>query len=183
WTASLAYQGDPSRMLFVPPISDLDGQCGLWSRAELLEMDARFCEALERAFEAKLESRAAAAATVRLGPRLDGSRLLKEQVALGAAWNWFREAKFEATAVEVVARVRASCASVTAEQVRAEFKKRLYGSEPALWYARAVDQMAPVTASLDAALVALGVREPLESFLALVGCQGRLASAAPCFRT
>jgi hypothetical protein len=53
----------------------------------------------------------------------------------------------------------------------------------ALWYARAVDQMAPVTASLDAVLVAPGVRELLESFLALVGCQGRLASAAPCFRT
>src|SRR5262249_34670998 len=129
WTASLAYQGDPSRILFVSRVSDLDGQCGLWSRAKLLVMDARFCDALEQAFEAKLESRAAAAATVRLGPRLNGSRLLKEQAAIGAAWNWFREAKFEATAVEVVARVRASCASVTAEQVRAEFKKRLVRSD------------------------------------------------------
>ena len=173
--------------MLMRPLTSLDEElysgCGLWARSELEEMNDRFVAALEAAFQAGLESRTAAAATVRVGPRRNGSRLLAEQAAIGAAWNWFREAKFEATAVEVVARVRASCASVTAEQVRAEFKKRLYGSEPALWYARAVDQMAPVTASLDAALVALGVREPLESFLALVGCQGRLASAAPCFRT
>src|SRR5262249_19973638 len=111
-------------MLYIPPIGDLDGQCGLWSRAELEAMDQKFVSAVERAFAAGLESRAAAGATVRLGTHLNGSRLLKEQAAIGAAWNWFREAKFEATPAEVVARVRASCASVTAEQVRVEFKKR-----------------------------------------------------------
>src|SRR5262245_51044989 len=119
-------------MLFVPSsLFDLDPELcsGLWARSKLEEMNDRFVAALEAAFQAGLESRMAAAATVRVGPRLNGSRLLAEQAAIGAAWNWFREAKFEATAVEVVARVRASCASVTAEQVRAEFKKRLYGSE------------------------------------------------------
>jgi len=108
---------------------ELYAGCGLWSRVQLEAMDAAFVAALEASFQAGLESRAAAAATVRVGPRRNGSRLLAEQAAIGAAWNWFKEAKFEATAVEVVARVRASCASVTAEQVRAEFKKRLYGSD------------------------------------------------------
>jgi hypothetical protein len=119
--------------MLMRPLTSLDEElysgCGLWARSELEEMNDRFVAALEAAFQAGLESRTAAAATVRVGPRRNGSRLLAQQAAIGAAWNWFREAKFEATAVEVVARVRASCASVTAEQVRAEFKKRLYGSD------------------------------------------------------
>ena len=41
-----------------------------------------------------------------------------------------------------------------------------------MWYARAVDQMAPVTASLDAVLVAPGVRELLESFPGAGGLSG-----------
>lgn len=121
--ASLAYQGDPSRMLLVPPISDLDGQCGLWSRAELLEMDARFCEALERAFEAKLESRAAAAATVRLGPRLNGSRLLKEDAAIGAAWALLCNRKGDMTAAEVVKFVQARCPDIDVMRIRSEFNR------------------------------------------------------------
>jgi|SRR5262249_16106864 len=121
-----------SRML-MRPLTSLDEElysgCGLWSRAELEAMDRKFVASVEAAFAAGSERREAAAATVQIKSSLNGSRLLAEQAAIGAAWNWFREAKFEATAVEVVARVRASCASVTAEQVRAEFKKRLYGSD------------------------------------------------------
>ena len=92
-------------------------------------MDSRFRAALERAFELGLESRAAAAATVQIKSSLNGSRRLAVDAALGAVWNWFKDLKFEATAVEVVARVQASCPDVTVEQVRADFKKRLYGSD------------------------------------------------------
>ena len=82
-------------MLFVP-ISDLDGQCGLWSRTELEAMDQKFVAAVEAAFQSGLESRAAACATVRIGSVRN--RLLKEQAAIGAAWNWFRDAKFDVPA-------------------------------------------------------------------------------------
>ena len=50
-----------------------DEQDGLWSRERLVEMDARFVAALERAFELGLESRASATNQVKLpaslGPR------------------------------------------------------------------------------------------------------------------
>jgi len=50
-----------------------DEQDGPWSREQLVEMDARFVAALERAFELGLESRASAANQVKLpastGPR------------------------------------------------------------------------------------------------------------------
>src|SRR5262249_935898 len=51
-------------MLFVPPILDLDGQCGDWTRDRLEEMNKNFVAAGERAFELGLESRIAAVATV-----------------------------------------------------------------------------------------------------------------------
>src|SRR5262249_47211647 len=96
---------------------------GLWSREELVEMDARFVAAVERAFELKLESRVAAAATVRVGR--NGSRGLAEEAAIGAAWRWFVGAKFEVPAAAVLARVRAGYPNVTAEQVREGFRWRL----------------------------------------------------------
>jgi|SRR5262245_15709103 len=114
-------------MLFVPLISDLDGQCGDYTRDQLEQMNDRFVAVVERAFELGLESRAAAAATVRVGARRNGSRLLAEEAAIGAAWRWFVAAKFEATAVEILARVRVSCPGIAAEQVRVEFKKRFKG--------------------------------------------------------
>jgi hypothetical protein len=43
-----------------------DGLDGAWTREQLLDMDSRFAAALERAFELGLESRASAAAQVRL---------------------------------------------------------------------------------------------------------------------
>ena len=102
-----------------------DEVCGDWSREQLERMDSRFVAAVELAFANGLESRASASATVRIGR--NGSRRLMGDAAIQAGWSWFRDAKFEATAVEVLARVRASCASVTAEQVRVEFKKRFKG--------------------------------------------------------
>jgi hypothetical protein len=113
-------------MLFVPPIFDLDEELscddGLWSRSQLLEMDARFCEALERAFQAGFESRAAAVATVRIGP--NGSRRLAEEAAIQAGWNWFVDAKFDVPAAAVVARVRAQCPNIESARIRAAFEWR-----------------------------------------------------------
>jgi len=102
-------------MLFVPPILDLDGQCGLWTRAQLEEMDHRFVAAVELAFSKSLESRAAAAATYAVNGKQHTEAVIE------AAWRWFRDAKFEATAVEVVAR----CPGVAPARIRAEFKRRL----------------------------------------------------------
>jgi len=109
-------------MLFVPPILDLDGEYGLWSREQLQEMDARFVAAVEASFQAELESRAAAAATVRIGR--NGSRRLAEEAAIQAGWNWFVGVNFEATAVEVLARVRAQCPNIESARIRAAFEWR-----------------------------------------------------------
>jgi len=106
-----------------------DEQCdGAWSRLELEAMNNAFVRAVSRAFSSGHESPVAASATVRIGGRLNGSRQLEVAAAIGGVWKWFVDAKFEATAVEVLARVRAVCADVPAEQVRDEFKKRLWRS-------------------------------------------------------
>jgi hypothetical protein len=47
-----------------------DGAPGAWTKEQLVEMDARFVAALERAFELGLESRASAAAQANLRPSL-----------------------------------------------------------------------------------------------------------------
>jgi len=114
-------------MLFVPPsLSDLESELcnGILSRAQLEEMDARFCAALELAFVNGGESRAAASATVRLGR--NGSQQLAEEAAIGGVWRLFVEAKFDMTAVEVMERARAICPHVSAEQVRDAFRRRLF---------------------------------------------------------
>lgn len=95
---------------------------GLWPRDQLEQMDASFVAAVERAFALGLESRVAAAATVVFR---NGSQRL-EEAAIEGAWRWFADAKFEATAVEVLKFVRARSLSVTAERVRVEFKRRLF---------------------------------------------------------
>jgi hypothetical protein len=110
-------------MLLVPPILDLDGQCGDYTREQLLEMDAAFVARVESAFQAGLESRVAAGATVRLESSLNGAA---EDAVIESAWRWFAEAKFQATAVEVLNFVRARSLSVTAERVRIAFKQRLF---------------------------------------------------------
>ena len=116
-------------MLFVPPAS-LDEELlpgdGLWSRGQLEEMNDRFVAAVEAVFQSGLESRSAAAATVRIGR--NGSRRLEVAAAIGAAWNYLRhnmDAGVDVSAVEVMARVRASCPGVSVEEVREEFWRRL----------------------------------------------------------
>ena len=47
-----------------------DDRDGSWTREELEAMNARFTEAMERAFEAGLESRASAAGQIKLKPSL-----------------------------------------------------------------------------------------------------------------
>jgi len=111
-------------MLFVPSISDLDGQCGDWTRERLLEMNDRFTAAVERAFELGLESRAAARATVRVGRN---GREAVVEAAIESAWRYLRtnmNAGIDISFVEVLAFARERCSGVTAEQVRVEFKKR-----------------------------------------------------------
>ena len=110
-------------MLFIPPIGDLDAQSGLWSREQLLEMDSHFVAALEAAFAKGLESRAAAAATVRIGRN---GREGAIESAIGAAWDSLRDRKGEMSASEVLAFVRELVPGVPPERVRAEFKRRRF---------------------------------------------------------
>jgi hypothetical protein len=98
-----------------------------WNREQLIQQNDRFVAAVEAAFAAGFESRTAAAATVRVG-----ARPLAEEAAIGAVWRWFVDAKFQATAVEVLARVRASYPNIAAEQVRAGLWQRLKASAGAL---------------------------------------------------
>src|SRR5262249_61095466 len=85
-------------MLFVPCICG-DEVCGDWTREELEAMDAAFVERLEAAFQAGLESRAAASATVQLNGK---QQRLTEEGTIELAWRWFTGAKFQATALEVI---------------------------------------------------------------------------------
>src|SRR5262245_24131965 len=64
------YRGILSALAPCEPDDELDG---IWTREQLLEMNARFADQLERAFEHGLESRESAASRVALpaspGPR------------------------------------------------------------------------------------------------------------------
>jgi hypothetical protein len=105
-------------MLFVPPILDLDGQCGLWTRAQLEEMDRRFVAAIELAFAKGGESRAAAAATYVVNGKQHTEAVIE------AAWCYLRtnmDAGIDVSFAEVLAR----CPGVAPERVRAGFKRRL----------------------------------------------------------
>ena len=114
------------RMLQRTPFSDLDELNGIWSREDLLAMNDRFVRAVFRALAAGHESPVVAAATIRIGR--NESRRLAEEAAIRGVWRLFVEAKFDMTAAEVMERVRAVCPDVTVEQVRAEFRRRLFGS-------------------------------------------------------
>ena len=106
-------------MLFVPFSFDLDEQCGDWTREQLVQQNERFVAAVERAFELGLESRAAAAATYTMN-----GKQRADELAIELAWRWFRDAKFGATAVEVLAR----CPGVFPARVREGIRKRLMAS-------------------------------------------------------
>jgi hypothetical protein len=79
-------------------------------------MNRRFVEAVERAFELRLESRAAAAATVYVN-----GKQRTDEIAIELAWRWFVDVKFDASAAEVMSR----CPGVAPESVRVAFKERL----------------------------------------------------------
>src|SRR5262249_5447247 len=104
-------------MLFVPCIPG-DEVCGDWTRDELEQMNASFVEAVERAFELGLESRAAAAATV----NVNGKQRLTEEGTIELAWRFFVAAKFEMAATEILGR----CPGVPSERVRVAFKERFF---------------------------------------------------------
>jgi len=109
-------------MLFVPPILDLDGQCGLWTRDQLEEMDRRFVAAIELAFAKGGESRAAAAATYVVNGKQHTEAAIEE------AWRYLRtnmDAGIDVSFMEVVARVRASSPGVAPERVREGIRRRL----------------------------------------------------------
>jgi hypothetical protein len=105
-------------MLFVSPILDLDGQCGLWTRDQLEEMDRRFVAAIELAFAKGGESRAAAAATYVVNGKQHTEAVIE------AAWCYLRtnmDAGIDVSFAEVLAR----CPGVAPERGRASFKRRL----------------------------------------------------------
>src|SRR5262245_42907405 len=111
-------------MHFVPSISDLDSQCGDYTRDRLEQMNQVFTAAVERAFELGLESRAAAGATIRLKSSLNGSRLLAEEAAIGAAWDLLCRKKGDMTALEVVNFVRERVPNVDQARVRFGLEQR-----------------------------------------------------------
>jgi hypothetical protein len=110
-----------------------DELCGDWPRAQLLEMDLRFCEALEKAFEHRLESRAAARSSFRVPKGRNGSvkegqngmGLLAEEAAIQTAWDWhIRNRDAEVPFSEIVTRVQACCVGITSARIRAGFERR-----------------------------------------------------------
>jgi len=109
---------------FVPSFSldSADEQCGDYTRAELEEMDAAFVAAVEAAFQAGLESRAAASATVRF-KSLSG-REAKIESAIEAAWDLLSSKRGDMTALEVLSFVRARVPGVALERVRFGFELR-----------------------------------------------------------
>jgi hypothetical protein len=120
-------------MLFVPPIFDLDEELscddGFWPREQLERMNDRFVAAVERAFELKLESRVAAAATVRIGR--NGTAVVTER-AIKAAWDLLCGRKGEMAAAEVLKFIRNRCPNIDPAYVKASLAERLRQRE-ATW--------------------------------------------------
>src|SRR5262245_20018792 len=122
--------GRLSRMLQRLPFSDLDELDGGWPREQLLEMDGRFTARVEAAFQAGLESRVAAAATVRVGHR-NGGRQRAEEAVVESAWVWFcqRDREKEVAFSEILAR----CPGVDPCKVREGFARRFRQFGYELW--------------------------------------------------
>jgi hypothetical protein len=97
-----------------------DVRYGDWSREQLQEMDALFVARVEAAFEAGLESRAAAKATVQVGR----ASAVDVERAIEAAWAWFQSVDQDVAFSAVVAFVRVRCPNVAVECIRAGFEKR-----------------------------------------------------------
>jgi hypothetical protein len=101
-------------MLFIPSGDEV---CGLWTRSQLFEMDARFTARVEAAFQAGLESRSAARATVRVGRN-------GKAAALEGAWKFLISKEGQVSASEVVAFVRERCPNIDQARVRAGLAER-----------------------------------------------------------
>jgi hypothetical protein len=104
------------------PVSQFDEEllCGTWSRLELKAMDLRFCKAVERAFECKAESRAAAMAVFR-------TRKSREEVieaAIEAGWRRLWREGGDLSFVEIVTFIRTQYSGVSVAQIRASFDRR-----------------------------------------------------------
>jgi hypothetical protein len=97
---------------------------GLWPRDQLERMNASFVAAVETAFQLGLESRAAAAATVRLRSSLNGSRLLVEDTAIQAGWELLCSKEGEISFAEILGFVRERCPNIDPMRVRFGFEQR-----------------------------------------------------------
>jgi hypothetical protein len=95
---------------------------GTWSREQLETMNDRFVAAMEAAFDAGLESRASASATVKMN-----GKQRADEIAIELAWRWLREnmdAGVDVAFVEVVAFVNARCPGVDRARIGVEIKRR-----------------------------------------------------------
>jgi hypothetical protein len=98
-------------------LDGFDGLCsGIWSYSQLLEMDERFCEALNQAFQAGRESPASARAIFR------GKARVGQEEVIQRAWDWFvrrNEGVEDIAFVDVLAR----CPGVDPMRIRASFDR------------------------------------------------------------
>src|SRR5262245_49530730 len=102
-----------------------DEQVGDWSRSELENMDSRFVAAVEQAFASGRESRAAAAATVRV--ESSSNRRRAEETVIEKAWIWFKRNKDE---IDIpFSAVVARCPSIDPMRVQSGFDRR-FGRRP-----------------------------------------------------
>ena len=110
------------RSILFDPLDEVEGN---WSREQLETMNDRFVAAMEAAFDAGLESRASASATVKMN-----GKQRADEIVIELAWRWLREnmeANVDISFVEVVAFVQARCSGVTPARVRAGFEWRFKG--------------------------------------------------------
>jgi hypothetical protein len=88
-------------------------------------MNSAFVERVEAAFEAGLESRAAAKATVQVGR----ASAVDVERAIEAAWAWFQSVDQDVPFSAVVTFVRTRCPGIDPMCVRAGFEKRFKNGE------------------------------------------------------
>jgi hypothetical protein len=94
---------------------------GVWSRQQLLEMNAAFTGAVERAFACKAESRASAAASVRVRHVTEEWAVER---AISAAWAFFQREERDVPFATVLAFARIRYSRITAETLRDGFERR-----------------------------------------------------------
>jgi len=107
------------RSILFDPLDEVEGN---WSREQLEIMNDRFVAAMEAAFDAGLESRASASATVKMN-----GKQRADEIAIELAWRWLREnmdAGVDVAFVEVVAFVNARCPGVDRARIGVEIKRR-----------------------------------------------------------